>query len=291
MDRRPRPRIRAAALAVALTSAAGGCRTSQTTTESGPSAGGGGVNAMLASKPGFALPKPGTPGAPPVQLAASRPPSKPGQGLKPETEVILGQADLEAAMMRESSADRDPLIDSARQHYAKAIKANPKLVGAYTGLARVYTFAGDRDNAMKTIQAGLAHVPADQELRFAVAKAAFVLGDFAASEAACKNVLAGDPQNRQALKTMAICQAHQNRYDEAFATLVTTNTMPQSEARYFLGKVLVDVGRIDEGRAQFAEAQKLDPSNQLAIQAMGDLDKPPEPVDPRMGVVRVEARQ
>ncbi len=219
----------------------------------------------------FNTDKPPTPGMSGEQLTV-RPPRKPGEGLKADTEVDLATVDLDLALMKESATERDQLFDAARQKYARALRKEPQNRNAAIGLARLYTATGDKANAVATLTAATRHYPADHELAHRLAATEYQFGDYAAGAEACQAALKVDPNNRKYLKTLALCQAHQDNWDGAFATLVQSNVMSQAEGRYFLGRVLLDIGRIDDGRSQIAEAAKLDPNYVLASQTLTDLD-------------------
>ena len=288
MDRRLTSWACAAALAAGV-----GCKTDKT--QVAADAPGGGANqSMLGKAFGSKLPPPGTPGMPPV--TAARPPRKPGEGLKPETEVGLAAVDYDVAMAAGSTVERDQLLDAARQKYGRALKTDPKNKDALVGLARLYTATGDKDHAVAALTTAVQYHPADHKLSYRLAATQFKFGDFPAAAQACEAALKGDPGSREYHKTLALCQAHQNQWDQAFASLVRSSTMSQAEARYFLGRVLVDVGRPEDGRAQIAEAAKIDPNYTLAAQTLADLDanggKLPETVPaPAAGVVNVEYQQ
>lgn len=213
-------------------------------------------------------PAPGTTGE---QLTV-RPARKPGEGLKADTEVDLATVDLDLALMKESATERDQLFDAARQKYGRALKKEPKNRNAAVGLARLYTATGDKANAIGALAAATRHYPADHELSHRLAATQYQFGEYAAGAEACQAALKADPNNRKYLKTLALCQAHQDNWDGAFATLVQSNVMSQAEGRYFLGRVLLDIGRTDDGRSQIAEAAKLDPNYALATQTLADLD-------------------
>src|SRR5471032_2269307 len=88
-------------------------------------------------------------GPPKEEVAVRTPKGKPGQPMKPETEVAFADTEVEAAFTEGKPAgERDQLIDSARQRYQRALKADPKNSAALAGLARLYSKIGDREHAV-----------------------------------------------------------------------------------------------------------------------------------------------
>ncbi len=268
MDRRLKLLSLAAAAAAG---AAGGCKTSTSgaAASNGSPAGPGG--SMAGAGPRLFDPAK-MPHGMPQEAVSFRPPRKPGEGFKPETEVGLGDVDFDTAMMKAGTVERDQLLDAARQKYLRALKTDPKNAKAAIGLSRLYAVTGDKDSALSTLRTACQNHPKDHELIHRMAAVQLRFGEYAGAQQSCQQALAVDPQNRVYLKTMALCQAYQENWDGAFGTLVTTNTMTQPEARYFLGRTLLDVGRVADGKAQIAEALKLDPNYALAAQTLSDMD-------------------
>ena len=226
----------------------------------------------------------------PYSAAVPRPERRAGAPLKPDTQAILAEVDYNAALEQQTTVERDRLLDSARQKYMMALKGDPKHVGAAVGLARLYAATGDKEAAIHAMQAVCQQHPQSHELAHKLAAIEYQFGDYSAAGRDCQTALQGDPKNRQYLKTYALCQAQLNEWDAAFGTLVNTQTMTQAQARYFLGRTLLDLGRADEGKAQIAESLRLDPNYQLAAQTLDDLAHPRE-VPAGNGVVNVDYRE
>ena len=208
----------------------------------------------------------------PQEAVTVRPPRKPGEPLKPETEVLLGDVHLDAALAKTNAVERDQNLDAARQRYTQALKADPKNAKAAIGLSRLYAAAGDKDGALATLRTACQNHPQDHELLHRTAAVQFRFGEYAQAEQSCRQALAVDGKNRVYLKTLSLCQAHQDNWQGALDTLMATSTMTEPEARYFLGRVMLDVGRVADGKAQIAEALKLDPNYALAAQTLSDMD-------------------
>lgn len=275
MDRR----LKLASLAAL---AAAGCRTTPAETPAAPLPGvGAAARAFDPSRP---------PAGVPHAAAVVRPASKPGQPLKPETQAILAEVDYRAALDQPTTVERDRLLDSARQKFALALQGDPKHVGAAVGLARLYAVTGDKDAAIRAMQAVCQQHPANHELAHKLSTIEYQFGEFPAAARDCEVALRGDPKNRQYLKTYALCQANLGQWDAAFGTLVNTQVMSQPEARYFLGRTLLDLGRGDEAKAQIAEALRLDPNYALASATLSDLARPRD-VPAAEGVVTAGHRE
>lgn len=204
-----------------------------------------------------------TPQAPPTPEPPVRQARKPGEPLKPETEVELAAAEVEAAFMEGRSAvDRDRLLDSARQKYQRALKSDPKHKGAMTGLADLYTKAGNKDQALATYQAALKQSPKDHDLAYKMTTTQIKFQDWAGATQSCQFALSLDPENRTYNRTLGYCQAQLGQYQQAGESLM--KVMPEAQARYFLGRVLIDQNREAQGRQMIQMAAAQDPTFQPA---------------------------
>ena len=216
---------------------------------------------------------------PPKEEVAVRPTprGKPGQALKAETEVAFADAEVEAAYGEGKPAvERDQLLDSARQRYQKALKQEPKNTEALAGLARLYTKIGDRERAAQVYQEALRQNPKNHELAHKMAGMHAKAEEWQPACDACKLAIGIDPENRMYHKTLGYCAARSGQWDLAFDTL--KRTMPEADARYFLGRVLLDMDRVSEGRQQLEMARSLDPKHAASAELLADLQAaPPQP--------------
>jgi len=215
--------------------------------------------------------KPSQPVGPQATPEVARDPSKKGKGLSAETEVAYANAYNDSAYIKQTALERDVALDTARQKYLLALKLEPKNRSGLVSLARFYASTGDKANAVATLKLAIGYYPADHELHHRLAAVHFQFQEPADAAAAAQQALKLDPSNRTYLKTLAVSQAHANQYEAAFGTLVASHLMSESEARNFLGRVLFDLGRPEEGREQLNAALTLDPSNQQARQFLSDL--------------------
>lgn len=210
------------------------------------------------------------------------------------SEVAMAIASTDAAYMKATAVERDQMLDQARQRYLSALKSDPQNRGALVGLGRFYAATGDKANAVAMLRAAIQYSPNDpklHELHHRLAAIHFQFGDAAEAERETQLALRGDPGNRTYLKTLAVCQGHLNQWDAAFGTLVTSKVMSESEARNFLGRVLIDLGRVEEGKEQMQTAVTLDPANQQAKQFLSDLSTGGPPVSPQEPVYQVGHEQ
>jgi tetratricopeptide (TPR) repeat protein len=210
------------------------------------------------------------PQAPPSEPVVTKP-RKPGEPIKPETEVELAAAEVEGAFMEGRSAvDRDKLLDTARQRYQRALKADPKNKGALVGLAHLYAKCGDKDQAVATFRAALKASPKDHELAHEMAAVQVQFEDWEGAARTCQYALSLDPENRTYHRTLGYCQAQLGRWQEAGETLM--KVMPEAKVRYFLGRVLIDQNRMAEGRQMIQQAAALDPQFETAKDFLAELD-------------------
>jgi len=215
-------------------------------------------------------------GPPKEEIAIRAPKGKPGQPMKPETEVAFADAEVEAAFSDgRSSVERDQLVDSARQRYRRALKSDPKNSAALAGLAKLYSKIGDREHAMQIFSEGLRQNPKNHELAHKMAAMHAKSEEWTAACEACKLAISIDPENRNYHKTLGYCAARAGQWEVAFETL--RKVMPEPEARYFLGRVLIDLDRVAEGRQQLELAQSLDPKHAASADLLAELSAAPQP--------------
>jgi thioredoxin-like negative regulator of GroEL len=249
----------------------------------------GGKQSLLQSAFG-SNPKFAPPPAEPVPVAVRRPE---GEGLKPETEVTLASTEVDSAFdPSRSGVERDALLDSARQRYQGVLAKTPGHKGALVGLARMYAKAGDPERSLAAYQDAVRANPTDHALLYQMATAQARFGDFAGAADTCRQALAADPQNRTYGKTLGYCQARLGQWDAAFDSL--RQAMPEAEARYFIGRALLDQNKPEDGRRQLELALQANPQYAPAQNALASLSGGPPvgpvpgPVDgPSGGVVQV----
>ncbi len=215
-------------------------------------------------------------GPPKEEVAVRAVKGKPGQPIKPETEVAFADTEVEAAFADGKSAvERDQLIDSARQRYQRALKTDPKNSAALAGLARLYSKIGDREHAVQIFTEALRQNPKNHELAHKMAGMYAKSEEWTAACESCKLAISIDPENRNYHKTLGYCAARAGQWEVAFETL--RKVMAEPDARYFLGRVLIDLDRVAEGRQQLEMAQSLDPKHAASAELLAELSAPPQP--------------
>ena len=220
------------------------------------------------------------PQAPPhVEQVAVRT-KKPGQPMDPATEIEFALTKVDAAFLEgRTDVERDQLLDSARQHYQRALKAEPKNKAALAGLAQLYAMGGDKAHALATYQLALQHNPKDHELAHKMSKTCAGFEDWQASAEAARYALSLDPENRAYRKSLGLAQARLGQLQEAFDTLLEAK-MTAAQARYILGRTLIDMDRAEEGMRQVRTAVAQDPQYAMAQQFLVDYEagKPTNPL-------------
>jgi tetratricopeptide (TPR) repeat protein len=225
-------------------------------------------------------------GAPGMQPLPANPKKKASDPLKPETEVALADTEVESAFAEgRTSVEKDQLLDSARQRYQRAIKANSKYQDAHLGLARLYTLSGDRERAIETYKTALKAFPKDHGLAHRMAGAQVKFGDWPGAIETCKVALSLDPENRTYQKTLGFCLAQGGRMDEAYE--VMSRLMTEPEVRYFLGRILYDHDKAAEARQMMEMALKADPQYVTAREFLTALDAGQAAPSPQGGIQTV----
>ena len=206
--------------------------------------------------------------AAPVQAAAE--PRKQGP---PETDTIVAFADvqLEAALDEKTPpANRESLLDSARQGYQKALQQDPKSKRGLLGLARYYARIGDTAKSVEMYKQYLTLYPTDKDVAHEVAMAHAKWKDWAGAVAWCQFTLKIDPENLAVRKTMAFCFARAGKWEEGFN--VMCEVMPEAQARYLIARVLEHQNQPEKARQQVQMAVQADPNYADAREFLMELD-------------------
>lgn len=259
-----------ALVATSLLAASAGCRgTGSKATTSGvpvpPAAAaatgqGNAISRLFAPKPPGPVPQ-----FQPVDAAVADAGKKKGP-IKAETVAALANAQVGAAFDFQDEGTVNPnldrLADDARQKYQRALELDPKNRDALQGLARLYTRLGDRERAIATLQTLQSYYPQDHKIAYELALTHARFEDWTNGISACRNALAGDPENRRYQKTLGILTARTGNFEEGFNTLA--GVMPEPDARMTMAKILADMERMDLAEQQVKLALKADPNHPLA---------------------------
>ena len=190
-----------------------------------------------------------------------------------ETEVAFADARLEAAFDEKTPpANREVLLDQARQGYQRAIEREPKNLTAILGLARYYARVEDRPRAVEQYKKYLAMNPKDRDVAHEVAITHARWRDWDGAVAWCDFALKLDPENLTFRKTKGFCLARAGRWDDALAVL--GQIMPEAQARYNLARVLEHQNQPEASKQQLLAALQADQNYAPAREFLAELDQP-----------------
>lgn len=239
----------------------------------------------------FGFPKAGQPvgaivpgGKPPPGAAPSGPtdgltgaavePAAPRRkrGFSADTRVKFADVWVESALGDPPPANRDQLLDQARQAYAKALEKDSKNKGALLGLARLYARLGDREHAMDFYKKYLTLYPTDHEVGHEIAITHGRWKDWDGAVAWCDFALKADPQNRVYRKTKGFSLARAGKWEDGFKVLC--EIMPVAQARYNMARVLEHQNFADHSRLQLQLALQADAGFEPAREFLAELEQP-----------------
>jgi tetratricopeptide (TPR) repeat protein len=151
---------------------------------------------------------------------------------------------------------------AAVQMYRRALELDDTNLRARTDLARLYTFGGLPDEAMKLVEPGLAASPDNAGL-LAVRSAAKVrLGDFAGAEADVRHALQSEPANENAIAMLAALFERQGKTVEAIELVEQgVKVLPKSvDLRLVLAQLYSSTERRPDARTLLTEIVALQPN-------------------------------
>lgn len=216
-----------------------------------------------AGKDIFGRPRGFVPTAPKEQpmVAAVKKGKKP---ISAETEIAFAEPEVEAAMEENRTpTERDALLDEARQRYNKALKADPKNKAALLGMAKVYTLSNNKDKAVEYYREAMKHSPKDHEIVFRAARMYMHFEDWPNAIEMASTAQKMDPENLRYPKAIAYFTARSGNFQKAYDHLLTCR-MTEADARFFLGRLLLDLDRVEEGQQQMVLALKANPNHASA---------------------------
>jgi len=190
----------------------------------------------------------------------------------PATLVAIADLQLERAMDEKAPvANRQELLDKARQGYQNALQQDPKSSAAMVGIARFYTRVGEREKAVEAYKKYLTAYPTDKGAAHEVAVAHAQWKDWQGAIAWCEFALKLDPENLAFRKTMAFCYARSGKWDDGLRVML--QVMPEAQARYLMARAMEHQNEIAASRAQLELALKADPNYNEAREFLTELDQ------------------
>jgi hypothetical protein len=215
---------------------------------------------------------------PPPELTTQQPiptsSRKKGAPPKPETEVAIADVWVAQALSHDSPADRERLLDKARLAYQRAVQQDPKNKTALLAMAKFYGKIEDRPRTDEAYGKYLALYPKDHEVMAEVAKVHARWQDWDGAVAWGQKALAHDPENRTYRGSMAVWLSLAGKLQDGFAVLC--QIMPEANARYYIGRMMLDAGQEDAGRQQVALALQADPNLTAAREFQAALNAAPQ---------------
>lgn len=196
----------------------------------------------------------------------------------PRPETYVAFADAQAAVAfdeRTPVANREALLDRAREGYQKALRMDPNNPAALLGLARFYTRLGERQKAVDLYQRYLKLHPDDRDVAHEVALAHAQWKDWAGAVAWCDVTLRIDPENLAVRKTKAFCLARGGQWEQAFEVML--QVMPEAQARYNLARVMDHMNLTEASKQQLELALRADPTFREAREMLAHLNTPVQP--------------
>lgn len=204
----------------------------------------------------------------PVEVVADAPRKGPPS---PESQVALADVQFDAAFDEKTPpANRQALLDTARQGYQKALQQDPKNKAGLVALGRYYTRLGDREKAIQIYRKYLDLYPQDRDVAHEVAVAHAQWKDWDGAVGWCDFALRLDPENLSFRKTKAFCLARGGRWEQGLEVMM--QVMPEAQARYLMARVLEHQNHAQASRQQLMLAIQADPNNLDAREFLAELD-------------------
>lgn len=147
----------------------------------------------------------------------------------------------EANQAKDQPEKQARLRDEARRGFQDVIKAEPKNIAAYRGLARIYVAMGDYERAKETFDKALAHQPRDVHIWFDMGMMHDRRRDWAEGARCFRKGLEIDPENQDCLKGMGFTLARAGQF-EASITYLTRAMGSVAAAHYNVARMLLHVG-------------------------------------------------
>lgn len=193
--------------------------------------------------------------------------------VKAATFVAVGHYRSELSENPELSfAEAEQVRSQARQAYNDALKADPKCIPAYIGLAKSYIAIEDAQQALGMYDKALRVVPNDATLWYEKGLTHARFKDFDGALESMEHARKLDPDNRMYRRMIGMTLARAGRLDDALAALKTC--MKPEEAAYTIARMCKHMDRPDLAREYLAASVKAHPTFMPAHHMMTELNQP-----------------
>jgi len=227
------------------------------------------------------------PATPPARQATNEPEPRPGRRRGKDVAAketdgkpsnISKIADAQADAARDplgSSEQRQKALALAKQNYRRAIQLDPKYLLAYIGLAQACGAAGEHEQAIHTLDAGLAKMPKEPQLWH---ERGMALGRLKRFDDATKNLQQAvqlDSDNTLFAKSLGLMLARQGKADEAVPWL--KRGMREADARYNIARMMRHIDNVEESDRQLRLALEAEPAHPAALAMIEEGNAPSAP--------------
>jgi tetratricopeptide (TPR) repeat protein len=166
-------------------------------------------------------------------------------------------------------ADREHLLEEARQAYQQAIAADPDYLPAQQALARLYLKQGDQDRALATYQKALAAHPKEAALWFELGMCYSRQKKWDEALVNLRKAVELDPENRPYVNTLGFALARAGNDDESVACFEKISGPAQ--AHYNVARMLHHLKQDERSRQHLELALRADPKLDAARSLLDEL--------------------
>lgn len=195
---------------------------------------------------------------------------------KPETVVKIADVQSQVALNANNAADhRQSSTKLAKQNYKRALQLDPNYLPAYLGLARLCSATNDHEQALATLDAGLAKLPKAAALWY---ERGMVKGRQKQFDEGLENLnkaFALEPDNMQYSKLIGMMLARMGQGEEAVTWL--RRSMSEADAHYNVARLSQHIGRAADADKHLQIALRVDPNHESSLAMMNE-GKPPADV-------------
>lgn len=191
--------------------------------------------------------------------------------LKPETLVAYAKYQEESAKGPNATpADRDRLMEKARETYQRALNEDPNYVAAHLGLARLLEFTGRHDAAVASYRKALELRPGEKDVWYELSIAHARAKEFDAHVECLRKAVTLDPDSKIFTRTLGLALARSGQFEEGFDYL--KKSMSEAEAHCALGRMLHHLGKDDAAREHARLALQAEPNLERAKELTAEIE-------------------